>query len=166
LSGLASGSLTYIRGSKIGKTYSQSPECVRKLGSSCEGVQGLVLFSHLVAVGSRVVCVSRQIFPPFLSVDRPIMPSSIIKHDWASIDANNAQPEPADSAARPPVVYNSPQAFVSSLWRRFRSLWTRRFTLSLLAGQVVSLCITCTTVTTTELVSRNWSLPTTQTFFL
>lgn len=38
--------------------------------------------------------------------------------------------------------------------------------LSLIAGQVVSLCITCTNVTTTELVLRNWALPTTQTFFL
>jgi len=36
----------------------------------------------------------------------------------------------------------------------------------LLAGQLVSLCITCTNVTTTELVNRNWALPTTQTLFL
>ena len=68
--------------------------------------------------------------------------------------------------ARPPIDYSSPRAFCGSLWRRFASLWTRRFVLSLLAGQVVSLCITCTNVTTTELVGRNWSLPTTQTWFL
>ena len=67
---------------------------------------------------------------------------------------------------RPPIDYSSVGAFSSSMWRRFTSLWTRRFILSLLAGQVVSLCITCTNVTTTELVSRNWALPTTQTFFL
>ncbi|EIM86773.1 DUF914-domain-containing protein [Stereum hirsutum FP-91666 SS1] len=67
---------------------------------------------------------------------------------------------------RPPIEYHSPGAFVSSCWRRFRSVWTQRFILSLLAGQVVSLCITCTNVTTTELVDRNWSLPTTQTWFL
>ncbi|EIN06096.1 DUF914-domain-containing protein [Punctularia strigosozonata HHB-11173 SS5] len=67
---------------------------------------------------------------------------------------------------RPPIVYDSIPDFFASVWRRFASLWTRRFVLSLLAGQVVSLCITCTNVTTTELVSRNWSLPTTQTFFL
>lgn len=67
---------------------------------------------------------------------------------------------------RPPIQYSSPGAFVSSCWRRFQSVWTRRFVLSLLAGQVVSLCITCTNVTTTELVNRNWSLPTTQTWFL
>ncbi|KZT27855.1 DUF914-domain-containing protein [Neolentinus lepideus HHB14362 ss-1] len=67
---------------------------------------------------------------------------------------------------RPPIDYSSITAFQVSVWLRFRSLWTRRFVLSLLAGQVVSLCITCTNVTTTELVQRNWSLPTTQTWFL
>jgi solute carrier family 35 protein F1/2 len=67
---------------------------------------------------------------------------------------------------RPPIEYTSFGAFTSSLNRRFKSIWTRRFVLSLIAGQVVSLCITCTNVTTTELVLRNWALPTTQTFFL
>jgi hypothetical protein len=67
---------------------------------------------------------------------------------------------------RPPISYASPRAFAASVRARFVSLWTRRFVLSLLAGQLLSLCITCTNVTTTELVSRNWSLPTTQTFFL
>ncbi|KAI0629268.1 DUF914-domain-containing protein [Trametes polyzona] len=69
-------------------------------------------------------------------------------------------------SVRPPLDYSSAGAFVASVWRRFLSLWTKRFILSLLAGQVVSLCITCTNVTTTELVNRNWQLPTTQTFFL
>jgi len=68
--------------------------------------------------------------------------------------------------ARPPIDYSSFNAFFSSMWRRFVSLWTRRFVLSLLAGQVVSLCITCTNVTTEELTNGNWQLPTTQTFFL
>lgn len=68
--------------------------------------------------------------------------------------------------SRPPIDYSSVGAFSSSMWRRFASLWTKRFTLSLLAGQLVSLCITCTNVTTTELVNRNWALPTTQTWFL
>ncbi|KAG0709269.1 DUF914-domain-containing protein [Suillus ampliporus] len=67
---------------------------------------------------------------------------------------------------RPPIDYSSPSAFRSSAWARWKSIWTRRFIFSLLAGQVVSLCITVTNVTTTELVSRNWSLPTTQTWFL
>lgn len=70
------------------------------------------------------------------------------------------------AVVRPPIDYSSPGALVRSTWRRFASLWTRRFTLALLAGQVVSLCITCTNVTTTELVMRNWSLSTTQTWFL
>jgi solute carrier family 35 protein F1/2 len=68
--------------------------------------------------------------------------------------------------ARPPIDYSSFEAFFHSTWRRFLSLWTRRFVLSLLAGQVVSLCITCTNVTTEELTLGGWQLPTTQTFFL
>ncbi|KAG6821458.1 hypothetical protein H0H93_010182 [Arthromyces matolae] len=77
-----------------------------------------------------------------------------------SFDLTNVIP------VRPPMDYSSPAAFATSLSRRWKSIWTRRFVLALLAGQVVSLCITCTNVTTTELVNRNWSLPTTQTFFL
>jgi solute carrier family 35 protein F1/2 len=68
--------------------------------------------------------------------------------------------------ARPPVVYSSPMAFARSFAARWKSIWTRRFILSLLAGQVASLCITCTNVTTTELVKRGWTLSTTQGFFL
>lgn len=75
-------------------------------------------------------------------------------------DSSNSVPQ------RPPIDFSSPSALFQSSWARFLSIWTRRFALSLLAGQVVSLCITCTNVTTTELVQRNWSLPTTQTFFL
>lgn len=82
-------------------------------------------------------------------------------HD--SPEATHAQ---IQLSARPPLDYSSALAFVRSVWRRFVSLWTKRFILSLLAGQVVSLCITCTNVTTTELQNRNWKLPTTQTFFL
>jgi Solute carrier family 35 len=74
---------------------------------------------------------------------------------------------PSDQiVARPEIDYSSVGAFFRSTWRRFVSLWTRRFVLSLLAGQVVSLCITCTNVTTEELTNGNWQLPTTQTFFL
>ena len=68
--------------------------------------------------------------------------------------------------ARPPVVYSSPKAFAISFAARWKSIWTRRFILSLLAGQVASLCITCTNVTTTELVNRGWTLSTTQGIFL
>lgn len=67
---------------------------------------------------------------------------------------------------RPPIEYSSLTAFSQSFGARFRSIFTRRFVMSLLAGQVVSLCITCTNVTTSELVARNWALPTTQSFFL
>ena len=66
----------------------------------------------------------------------------------------------------PATDYSSVGAFFRASWRRFARIWTRRFILSLLAGQIVSLCITCTSVATQELTSRNWALPTTQTFFL
>lgn len=83
--------------------------------------------------------------------------------DRGSIAAAEIQPE---TPARPPVVYSSPKAFATSFAARWKSIWTRRFILSLLAGQVASLCITCTNVTTTELVNRGWTLSTTQGIFL
>ncbi|KAF8633381.1 hypothetical protein AX17_004552 [Amanita inopinata Kibby_2008] len=70
------------------------------------------------------------------------------------------------SLRRPPIDYSTPSAFWRSVGARWKSVWTKRFTLSLLAGQVVSLCITCTNVTTTELVNRGLALPTMQTNFL
>jgi solute carrier family 35 protein F1/2 len=67
----------------------------------------------------------------------------------------------------PPIKYSSPTAFGISFAARMRFVWTKRFALSLLAGQIISLCITCTNVTTTELQNnRNWALPTTQSVFL
>jgi len=71
-----------------------------------------------------------------------------------------------DEAVRPVVRFDSPSVFFKTFWARFASIWTKRFILSLLAGQLVSLCITCTNVTTTELVNRGWDLSTTQTWFL
>ncbi|KAF9235620.1 solute carrier family 35 member SLC35F1/F2/F6 [Melanogaster broomeanus] len=66
---------------------------------------------------------------------------------------------------RPPIVFDSPKAFIESLYARFLSLWTPSFTYSLIGGQLLSLCITAASVTTTELVNRNWVMPSTQTFF-
>ena len=82
------------------------------------------------------------------------------------VQSLSGQQDQQPQTVRPPLDYSSTGAFLASVWRRFASLWTKRFIWSLLAGQVVSLCITCTNVTTTELVDRNWALPTTQTFFL
>ena len=76
------------------------------------------------------------------------------------------QAQTPQTPARPVVVYSSPKAFARSFAARWKSIWTRRFILSLLAGQVASLCITCTNVTTTGLVDRGWTLATTQGFFL
>ncbi|KAF6761468.1 DUF914 domain membrane protein [Ephemerocybe angulata] len=72
----------------------------------------------------------------------------------------------AATPARPPIVWTSSKDFFSSFAARWRSIWTRRFVLALLAGQLVSLCITCTNVSTTELVNRGWTLSTSQGFFL
>ena len=85
--------------------------------------------------------------------------------DHGSIPGAEAVVE-IQTPARPPIVYSSPKAFARSFAARWKSIWTRRFILSLLAGQVASLCITCTNVTTTELVNRGWTLSTTQGFFL
>ncbi|KAH9167482.1 DUF914-domain-containing protein [Lactarius sanguifluus] len=90
-----------------------------------------------------------------------------IRDDKKSVTDESISPLADDQVVvRPEIDYSSVGAFCSSSWRRFASIWTRRFVLSLLAGQVVSLCITCTNVTTGELTTRNWALPTTQTFFL
>jgi solute carrier family 35, member F1/2 len=80
-------------------------------------------------------------------------------------DVRSLRNEPAEPK-RQPLDYSSFGGFARSFGERFRSLWTKRFVFSLLAGQVVSLCITCTNVTTTELVNRNWTLSTTQSVFL
>jgi len=77
-----------------------------------------------------------------------------------------ASETPLPQSRRPPIDYRSFSAFLKSSYARFISLWTRNFILSLLSGQLLSLCITCTNVTTTELINRNWNLSTTQSFFL
>ncbi|KAI9451842.1 DUF914-domain-containing protein [Russula earlei] len=98
------------------------------------------------------------------------VPAYAVEDVKSKSEESSIPPLPSDqldrSVVRPPIDYSSVDAFFRSSWRRFLSLWTRRFVLSLLAGQVVSLCITCTNVTTEELNLRNWQLPTTQTFFL
>jgi solute carrier family 35, member F1/2 len=69
-------------------------------------------------------------------------------------------------SVRPPIDYSSAAAFRGSIAARWKSIWTKNFILALLAGQLLSLCITCTSVTTTELINRGWTLSTTQGFFL
>ncbi|KAM6502213.1 DUF914 domain membrane protein [Amanita muscaria] len=66
------------------------------------------------------------------------------------------------SALRPRIDYSSPGVFFRSLGDRWKSIWTKQFIFSFFAGQLVSVCITCTTVTTQELVIRNLTLPTMQ----
>jgi len=77
-----------------------------------------------------------------------------------------AQARKEREAARPRIDYSSFSGFVHTVSHRTKSIFTKRFILALLAGQLLSICITCTNVTTTELVNRNWANPTTQSFFL
>ena len=93
-------------------------------------------------------------------------PNSPVLHKLGDEVDSTTRFATAEEIARPKVRFDSPSAFFKSLWTRFASIWTKRFVLSLLVGQLVSLCITCTDVTTTELVTRGWTLPTTQTLFL
>ncbi|CCO29877.1 putative solute carrier family 35 member C320,08 [Rhizoctonia solani AG-1 IB] len=90
--------------------------------------------------------------------------SGKLSHHDASVEAQQAEVE--HKKVRPPLDYSSFGNFWASVGARTRSIFTRRFVLALLGGQLVSICITCTSVSTTELVNRGWSLPTTQTFFL
>ncbi|CAE6466911.1 unnamed protein product [Rhizoctonia solani] len=68
--------------------------------------------------------------------------------------------------ARPPLDYSSFGSFWTSVIVRLGSVLTRRFLLAFFGGQLVSICVTSTSVAITELVKRGWSLPATQNFFL
>ncbi|CCO29875.1 putative solute carrier family 35 member C320,08 [Rhizoctonia solani AG-1 IB] len=92
--------------------------------------------------------------------------SSSLKSVKTNQDNEHTQDEDQQALVRPPLDYSSFGNFWASVGVRLRSVLTRRFVLALLGGQLVSICITCTSVTTTELVNRGWSLPATQTFFL
>ena len=69
------------------------------------------------------------------------------------------------TCVRPPISFASPSAFFRSVYARFLSLWTPSFIRSILYGQVLSLTLTVVSVLTTELVHRNWVLPSTQVIF-
>lgn len=103
--------------------------------------------------------------PSPLIADEPRVSDKDEKID-EKVDSESVVITPPPKTVRPPIVYTSFSEFCRSFAVRWNSVWTRRFVLSLLAGQLVSLCITCTNVTTTELVNRGWTLSTTQGFFL
>ncbi|KAG9037532.1 hypothetical protein FRB95_005114 [Tulasnella sp. JGI-2019a] len=68
---------------------------------------------------------------------------------------------------RPPIVWDEGLVgFLESFSRRLKSVFSRRMLLSLLAGQLVSLAITCTSVVSTNLAMRGFNAPTTQNLFL
>ena len=71
----------------------------------------------------------------------------------------------SSTCVRPPISFASPSAFTLSVYARFLSLWTPSFIRSIVYGQALSLVLTATSVITTELVMRNWVLPSTQIIF-
>jgi len=85
--------------------------------------------------------------------------------DYVAPELESQSGKQPSAAKRPPIRFSSPSAFVVSVGERFKSIWTRRFLFSFLAGQIVSICITATNVTTTSLTDNNWALPTTQNVF-
>ncbi|KAG6379528.1 hypothetical protein JVT61DRAFT_10023 [Boletus reticuloceps] len=92
----------------------------------------------------------------------PESSSEIKEPDEAGISS------PVDHSAkhtRPVVILDSPTSLVKSLYTRFRSLWTPSFTYAILGGQLLSFSITCSSIATSKLVERHWTLPSTQTFF-
>ncbi|KAG8942705.1 hypothetical protein FRC04_003535 [Tulasnella sp. 424] len=96
---------------------------------------------------------------------------SIEKADPTSVDgvevSDGSHEGRAIPPTRPPIIWNEGfGTFFKSFGERWRSVFDRRLVLSLLAGQLVSLCITCTSVATTSLFQRGFNAPTTQTFFL
>lgn len=92
---------------------------------------------------------------------------TIDRNEGRSLTPDSSKsPHARKVSQRPPIDYSSFGAFLKSFGERWRSIWTKQFILSLLAGQLLSLCITCTNITTTELVNRGWTLSTTQGFFL
>jgi len=69
--------------------------------------------------------------------------------------------------ATPPLVWSKgARAFLESLGRKTRAIFTLRFMVALFLGQCLSLCITGTSTITTELGNHGWSMPTFQSFFV
>ena len=108
------------------------------------------LFDRLPREVTTFIMLSVQHLPSDLADDKPSTAEGSNRH----------------AAWRPETNYSSIGALCRGSWQRFAGIWTRRFILSLLAGQIISLCITCTSVATEALTSHNWALPTTQTLFL
>ena len=120
----------------------------------------------------RLHCTCVPLFPP-LSYRLPREVTTFImlsvQHlpsDLADDKPSTAEGSSCHAAWRPETRFSSVGALCRGSWQRFAGIWTRHFILSLLAGQIVSLCITCTSVATEALTSHNWALPTTQTLFL
>ncbi|KAF9232901.1 DUF914-domain-containing protein [Melanogaster broomeanus] len=103
--------------------------------------------------------------PEKLEVVQTSPPSEKVVESCRIQDDNSVQLGTSNPLPRPPISYASPRSFVESVFRRFLSLWTRSFAISIACGQFLSICATSASVFTTELVGRGWILPNTQVFF-
>lgn len=119
---------------------------------TCRVLLFFFLLSHRLVPREAIIfkMLSVQHLPPNFADDKP----------------SAAEGSRYQAACHPETDYSSIGALCRRAWQRFASIWTRRLILSLLAGQIVSLCITCTSVATEALTSHDWALPTTQTLFL
>ncbi|KAL7414723.1 hypothetical protein BDY24DRAFT_406510 [Mrakia frigida] len=103
------------------------------------------------------------------------MSSSLVdaKIDSKSVEAEGLPELPSSSSfkgeenkiSRTPIDYSSVKAFRTTLATRLKTTFTRRFIYCLIAGQVISWCITGTNTLTTSLVNNGFNAPTTQSFF-
>lgn len=91
--------------------------------------------------------------------------SEMKEHDEADGSSPLDHAYPSMKQIRPSIVLDSPVSFVKSLYARFLSLWTPSFTYAILGGQLLSFCVTCSSITISELVERQWILPCTLAFF-
>lgn len=74
--------------------------------------------------------------------------------DYVAPELESQSVKQTSAAKRPPIQFSSPSAFVVSVGERFKSIWTRRFLFSFLAGQIVCACILVILSTTSR-----WPLP-------
>ena len=102
----------------------------------------------------------------YQSLVTPAEPSSRMEEsEETTISSSLDHVYTSTKESRPSIVFDSPISFVRSVSARFASLWTPSFTYAFLGGQLLSLSVTCSSVTTSGLVEQNWVLPSTQIFF-
>lgn len=89
-------------------------------------------------------------------------PQQAVPGVWDTFLGRNRQ-----KLAKDPIVWKEGSGrLFKSLGDRAKTIFTRRFLACLIAGQLLSVAITSTSVLTTELIINGWGLPCTQSLFL